>query len=78
MAEQQEGYVLAKLEAIESTIDQLREENKGMQLEVRSLASQIQEYTAQWKAVRWLGGVLLGLVVFVKTGSLEAFKEVFN
>jgi len=76
------GYIVAKLEEIDRRLSTLDEKqtlgHTKLSAEVMALKTEVRDYTSQWKAVRWLGGVALGVVVFFKTGSLDLLKAVFG
>ena len=72
------GYVIAKLEAMDMRLDAIvaAQTARGVQLDL--LQTQILDYTAQWKAVRVIGAVVVALLVFVKTGDTSALKSAFG
>lgn len=76
------GYIIAKLEEIERRISSIDEKqtfgHTRLSAEVQALKTEVRDYTSQWKAVRWIGGAAIGLVVFLKTGSFDLLKAVFG
>ena len=68
------GYLHAKLEAIESRLEQMCGHMERQASEHAALKSQIAEYTAQWRAARWVGALVIALIVVLKTGNWTPLK----
>lgn len=72
------GYLQAKLEGIETALAALAAQQAKANQELDTLREQIREYTAQWRAVRWLGAIVIALVLAIKTGSIGELRSLFG
>lgn len=75
---QDAGYVSARLEAITERLDALMDSHDRLVKEHDKLRDTINEYTAQWRAVRKIGAIAIALGVLLKTGDVAALKTVFG
>lgn len=77
MAQDDIGYLIAKLEGIEQRLQAICEYQAEMRRDHESLKQQINDYTSQWKAVRWIGIAGIAIIVVIKTGDVSALKALF-
>lgn len=72
------GYLLAKLEGIDQRLAAMCDYQRKQAEELDTIGNQLREYTAQWKAVRLMGAILVAVIISVKTGDLSAIKALFG
>ena len=75
---QNDGYLIAKLEYICETLEKHDARTRTLAHSVVELREEVHSYTAQWRAIRWLGGVLLAVAIFIKTGDFSGIKAIFG
>lgn len=75
---QDAGYVSARLESIAERLDALVSSHEKLVAEHDKLRDTINEYTAQWRAVRKIGALAIALGILLKTGDVAALKAVFG